>query len=639
MTLAEPAARVESRSTPAAYLYDCSLPLKVPQLCERVGVPAYFSHVRAAAHALAPCILALVRERVFCGRDGHAELAPHRPVEGPLLDGAAVSGAKRWTIFHPDDAWCLSPSWDAAAPRLEPIFPSLDEMEASPEQYPLLRLARRVDLTLRAGEVLLVPGGAPHRVRNGASDGDGDVSVAIAANFVDASNCAAAVADLKLMARRADGAEEDPGAAAAAAGLDELDPDAFADDDAAAAERVGVPPPARRVVPYSEYAKGCGGDVARMRETCYWLEEERRRRRAIRRALPHTDATPAAPPAADAPLILLVHGWLGDRRDLGPLQRGLCAAGLRCVAVDLPGHGDAAAIPAGGGGALLESLIATIDALVPPPRRVALVGYSLGGRLVMQAARRLGAARVAAVVALCASPGIEDEAARERRRLSDGALAAQLRVMDAAAFGSWLRGEWYAAALWGGALQTDGGYDAMVRRRLDGVRPAARAAALEDASVGAQQPLWEWLRRPPMPVLYVAGADDASYSATARRLAAAADVRVAVVDGAGHAVLLQAAAAVLAECRAFLGALLPPAAPPAPPPPPAAVVCGARLVRFDLALRGAARPRARRATSAARRRAPPPPRTPRRRRGGDRRRVRAVSTPRLSRGGARRRGG
>ena len=106
-------------------------------------------------------------------------------------------------------------------------------------------------------------------------------------------------------------------------------------------------PPARRVVPYSEYAKGCGGDVARMRETCYWLEaaavaEEGNDEPPS--ALPHTDATPAAPPAADAPLVLLVHGWLGDRRDLGPLQRGLCAAGLRCVAVDLPGHGDAAAL-------------------------------------------------------------------------------------------------------------------------------------------------------------------------------------------------------------------------------------------------------------------------------------------------------
>ena len=78
----------------------------------------------------------------------------------------------------------------------------LDKMEAQPERYPLLRLARRVDHLLRPGEVLLVPGGAPHRVRNGESDDDERVSIAIAANFVDGSNCAGALADLQLMARR-----------------------------------------------------------------------------------------------------------------------------------------------------------------------------------------------------------------------------------------------------------------------------------------------------------------------------------------------------------------------------------------------------------------------------------------------------
>ena len=44
MTFAELQSRVESRADPRAYLYDCALPLKVPLLCERVGVPAYFAH-------------------------------------------------------------------------------------------------------------------------------------------------------------------------------------------------------------------------------------------------------------------------------------------------------------------------------------------------------------------------------------------------------------------------------------------------------------------------------------------------------------------------------------------------------------------------------------------------------------------
>lgn len=166
-----------------------------------------------------------------------------------------LEGCKRWTIFHPDDAWCLSPSWDASQLRLEPSFPDLDAMEADPSAFPLLRHARRVDLTLTKGQVLLVPGGAPHRVVNG----DGGPSVAVAGNFVDASNAPAAIADLRLMAGRAAGAPAERGCAAAARGLAELDLEAEAAPDA---------PPARHGVPWRECVRGAAAE---------WLAEEARR--------------------------------------------------------------------------------------------------------------------------------------------------------------------------------------------------------------------------------------------------------------------------------------------------------------------------------------------------------------------------
>ena len=120
-----------------------------------------------------------------------------------------------------------------------------------------------------------MPGGAPHRVRNGESDADPAVSVAIAANFVDGSNCAAAAADLGLMARRAAAPEhEDRGAAAAVAGLDELDEVALSADDARSAAAIGVPGVAGRVVPYGEYARGRGGEAGERREVCAWLDAD-----------------------------------------------------------------------------------------------------------------------------------------------------------------------------------------------------------------------------------------------------------------------------------------------------------------------------------------------------------------------------
>ena len=265
------------------YLYDMSIPLKLPTLTEHVGFPAYYAHdwlqrtreLHAFSRSWPSLFVGAPGTRSSLHIDqwkGHFWMAqlqgrcgePHplnpKSHPEPLLpvprrsNALPTRGSKRWTIFHPDDAWCLAPVWPEGSPRLEPSFPDLDAMQADPARYPLLGLARRVDVTLRPGMLLLVPGGAPHRVVNGA----GAVSIAIAGNFVDASNAAAAVADLELMAnRRADGPPE-RGAAAAAAALAELDI-TDADDAPSATPHA----PSRRVIPWAEYARGAGAEWAR----------------------------------------------------------------------------------------------------------------------------------------------------------------------------------------------------------------------------------------------------------------------------------------------------------------------------------------------------------------------------------------
>jgi pimeloyl-ACP methyl ester carboxylesterase len=80
--------------------------------------------------------------------------------------------------------------------------------------------------------------------------------------------------------------------------------------------------------------------------------------------------------AAQAPAVLLLHGarfTSADWEELGTLA-ALAAAGMRAVAVDLPGYGDT---PAGGGepGAFLEELIASLGL-----ERPVLVSPSMSGR-------------------------------------------------------------------------------------------------------------------------------------------------------------------------------------------------------------------------------------------------------------------
>lgn len=240
------------------YLYDMSIPLKLPTLTEHLSVPTIYAHDwlqrTRELHAFSRSWPSL-----FVGAPGTRSSLHTDQWRGHFWM-AQLHGTKRWTIFHPDDAWCLHPTWSESEPRLEPSFPDLDEMQADPARYPHLCLARRVDVTLRPGMLLLVPGGAPHRVVNGA----GAISIAIAGNFVEASNAAATISDLVLMARRRAEGPPERGAAAAAAALAELD--ISEEDDAPCAT---PHPPHRRVVPWAEYARGTGAKWA-----CAPAEEE-----------------------------------------------------------------------------------------------------------------------------------------------------------------------------------------------------------------------------------------------------------------------------------------------------------------------------------------------------------------------------
>ena len=179
-----------------------------------------------------------------------------------------LRGTKRWTVFHPDDVALLSPDWGrntvsvaatawgsgvCAEPdgrvlfffQLDPEFPALDALDAGPAAHPLHRLARRWECDLGPGEVLFVPGGAPHQVKNL------DATVAIAGNYVDETNLDRALADLELQA-----AQQGAGMAETFRTIDEVDfDDAAAEWDGAA----GPLPIAHLVVPYQSYASGEAG--------------------------------------------------------------------------------------------------------------------------------------------------------------------------------------------------------------------------------------------------------------------------------------------------------------------------------------------------------------------------------------------
>ena len=88
----------------------------------------------------------------------------------------------------------------------------------------------------------------------------------------------------------------------------------------------------------------------------------------------------------DGDVILLVHGYGGDRNSWLFLQEPL-AAKYRVYALDLPGHGTSGKdVGDGSAGVLADAVVAVLDAL--GAARAHLVGHSMGGAVALAAAAR-----------------------------------------------------------------------------------------------------------------------------------------------------------------------------------------------------------------------------------------------------------
>ncbi len=105
---------------------------------------------------------------------------------------------------------------------------------------------------------------------------------------------------------------------------------------------------------------------------------------------------------AHGPLLVMLHWLGGGAQTWTEVSRGLAARGVRCVAIDSPGFGDAANIAGFSVSAMVEQMIETIvsqRSLEPAGSKAPwfLAGHSMGGKLCAVVARR----------ALDGEPGLE----------------------------------------------------------------------------------------------------------------------------------------------------------------------------------------------------------------------------------------
>lgn len=250
-----------------------------------------------------------------------------------------------------------------------------------------------------------------------------------------------------------------------------------------------------------------------------------------------------------APPVLLLHGFLGSREDWAEIIEVLQEDFL-CLAPDLPGHGGSVGLPYPDAytieGAARE-VTALLDGL--GISRVALVGYSMGGRLALHLALRCPE-RFSGLLLESSSPGIESEEERDARREADERRA---RSLESGGLEGFLE-EWYRQPLFASLRRREDLLGRTVEHRLSN-DPHELARSLRAMGTGNQKPLWDELARIAVPVLAIAGELDEKYSGICSRMRTEGGVSMAVVPGAGHNVHLEAPDEYTRLLRGFLKAL------------------------------------------------------------------------------------
>lgn len=219
--------------------------------------------------------------------------------------------------------------------------------------------------------------------------------------------------------------------------------------------------------------------------------------------------------------VAFVHGFTQTGNSWRPLLELLRTPIAACL-LDAPGHG--ASIDASR--SVLESGHDIAETMPPG----VLIGYSMGARMALHAALHHHDI-VRGLVLISGTPGIEDDQERAQRRIDDEALARRIETDGLESFiDSWLD------------LPMFKGLDRSTDQRADRLtnNAANLAASLRHAGVGTQESLWDRLPGISMPVLLIAGDEDAKFTGIARRMHGLIESsRIQVLDAVGHTAHLE----------------------------------------------------------------------------------------------------
>jgi 2-succinyl-6-hydroxy-2,4-cyclohexadiene-1-carboxylate synthase len=230
--------------------------------------------------------------------------------------------------------------------------------------------------------------------------------------------------------------------------------------------------------------------------------------------------------------LVLLHGFAGTHRAWDGVVERLDPERYRSLALDLPGHGEQADAPRP------ISFTGCVEhVLARAPERFALCGYSLGGRVALHVALA-APERVARLVLVSSTAGIEDDDERAERSAADRRLADECEGGSREDFVA----RWCAQPMF---AEDPPAVDELAREDYRRNRPDAIAAVLRGIGTGEMASLWDRLRELEMPATVLVGERDTKFLALGRRLAELLPQAVMRTVAGGHRLPLEDPGAVV----------------------------------------------------------------------------------------------
>jgi len=213
--------------------------------------------------------------------------------------------------------------------------------------------------------------------------------------------------------------------------------------------------------------------------------------------------------------ICFVHGFTQTGKSWTHAANAI--ANTTCTFIDAPDHGESQ-------GTSLN-LQESGDAIAKISRGMVLIGYSMGARMALHAAIQHPHS-MTGLVLVSGTPGIEDESERAARVQTDDALAQHIEAVGTSVFiEEWIRQPLFANYEFG---------DDEIRDRCRNTA-ASLASSLRTCGTGQQYPLWSRLHEIDIPVLLIAGSQDAKFTAIATRMhELIPQSTLSILDNAGH---------------------------------------------------------------------------------------------------------